>query len=424
MQVVIMAGGKGTRISSVAADIPKPMIRIGGKPVLQLLVESLCGQGYRDIIMVTGHLGGIIEAHFGDGSSFGCDISYYREESPLGTAGALYYLKDRLEEDFFLLNADALMSIDLKRMESFYRAHDCAACILVHPNDHPFDSSTVKLDSEYRVTRWCGKGEYDRLSKNRVNAGVHILNKTETLRFISGSKTDLDKQVLAPLVSEGKVCAYESSEYIKDMGTPERYEAVCADYLSGRAEKRCLKNKQRAVFLDRDGTLNVYKGFITDPEQIELEEGAASAVRTINKSSYLAIVVTNQPVVARGDCTFEEVEQINGRLEALLGDEGAYVDDVFYCPHHPDKGFEGERKELKIECSCRKPKPGLLYKAAEKYNIDLAGSYMVGDRASDVKAGLAAGCKAVYIGRKPDEEAEGAMVFDSLSAFAEALIKE
>lgn len=181
------------------------------------------------------------------------------------------------------------------------------------------------------------------------------------------------------------------------MGTPERYYAVAEDFKAGRVKGKNLNCKQKAVFLDRDGTINKYVGFLRDIDQFELTDDAAEAIKLINKSGYLAIVITNQPVIARGEVTVAELETIHKKLETLLGYEGAYIDGLYYCPHHPHRGFEGEVPELKIECDCRKPKPGLIYKAAEDFNIDLSESFMIGDSDSDVAAGEAAGCKSIKI---------------------------
>ena len=118
----------------------------------------------------------------------------------------------------------------------------------------------------------------------------------------------------------------------------------------------------------------------------------SEAIKLINQSGYLAIVVTNQPVIARGEVTWDELHEIHRKMETLLGKDGAYIDGLYICPHHPDKGFEGERPEYKIDCDCRKPKPGLLLQAAQDYNIDLTQSYMIGDSERDVEAGINAGC--------------------------------
>ena len=191
--------------------------------------------------------------------------------------------------------------------------------------------------------------------------------------------------------------AYDSPEYVKDMGTPERFYSVSRDFQLGVVEAKKLSHPQKAIFLDRDGTINKYVGFLRSPSEFELLPGVADAVRLINESGYLAIVVTNQPVIARGEVTVSELQVIHDKLETLLGHEGAYVDGLYYCPHHPDKGFEGEVKELKFDCDCRKPKPGLILRAAEDFNIRLEDSWMIGDGKNDVKAGQAAGCRTVLI---------------------------
>lgn len=402
MHVVIMAGGKGTRIASVASDIPKPMIPVCGKPILEYAIDCLKKQELTDITLIVGHLGHVITEYFGDGSKFGVTIDYIVEDTPLGTAGALVYLKDRIAEDFLLLNGDIIFDVDFKRFLAYHKAHGGVATILTHPNNHPYDSGVIMAEKNGTVTRWLHKEDQRTYYKNRVNAGIHMLSP-EVFRFFSEvKKVDLDRDILKVLITEGKLIAYDSPEYIKDMGTPERYQMVIRDIENGVVEAKNLSQKQRAVFLDRDGTINVYKGFIRNISEIELIDGAAEAIKKINESGYLAIVVTNQPVVARGECTFEEVEQMHDKLETLLGEKGAFVDDIFYCPHHTDKGFEGERPELKFDCDCRKPKAGMLLRAAEKYNIDLSESYMVGDGINDVQAGKNAGCTSIFLGDEPD----------------------
>ncbi len=211
-------------------------------------------------------------------------------------------------------------------------------------------------------------------------------------------KVDLDRQVLKPMCKDGgRVYAYSSPEYVKDMGTPERFEQVCADFTSGVVRAKNLSRPQKAVFLDRDGVINRYMGFLRDISDFELIDGVAKAIRIINDSGYLCIVVTNQPVIARGEVTRDELDEIHAKMETMLGKEGAYIDGLYVCPHHPDKGFKGEIPELKVDCDCRKPKPGMLLKAAEEYNIDLSQSWMIGDSWRDVAAGEAAGVKTVLL---------------------------
>jgi D,D-heptose 1,7-bisphosphate phosphatase len=407
MKTVIMAGGKGTRITSVASNIPKPMIKIEGIPVLEREIECLRDQGFDDIIITVSHLGQIIMNYFGDGSGkspangkpFGVHIEYYFEKEPLGNAGALFKIRDKLTDDFLLLNADSMFNVDFNRFVKYHREHGGLVTLFTHPNSHPYDSGLIIADNNGTVQRWLTKEDpRPTWYRNRVNAGLHIINPAVLDIRPETHKVDLDRQLLKPLCGTGKMFCYDSPEYVKDMGTPDRYYAVCEDCKTGKIQAKNLQQKQRAVFLDRDGTINKYVGFLTDINQFELIDGASEAIRKINESGYLAIVVSNQPVIARGELTFSQLDEIHNKMETLLGNDGAYLDGIYFCPHHPDKGFTGEVPELKIDCDCRKPKPGLLLKAAKDFNIDLSQSWMVGDGKNDIGAGRNAGCKTALIG--------------------------
>lgn len=425
MKVIIMAGGMGTRIQSVRSDVPKPMIEICGKPILQYQIENLRSCGLTEITIGVGHLGNAIKEYFGDGSKFGVNISYFTETHPLGTAGALFKMLDGnacdevetntiINEDFLLLCGDLIFDIDFNRFIAFHKEHKAWVSLMAHPNGHPYDSSilvTEILEPEVkgglpvktnRVTKWMAKEDERVFYKNLVNAGLQIISPEllrETIKTFkprhpeTPDKIDLDRDVLKPNIPTGKIFAYETPEYIKDIGTPDRYYETENDIKSGKVHARNLSHKQKAIFLDRDGTINKSNGFITKADDFELLPDVAHAIKKINKSGYLAIVITNQPVIARGDCTFEELDLIHQKMETELGKEGAFIDGLYFCPHHTDKGFEGERIEYKINCNCRKPKPGMILQAAEDFNIDLSQSYMVGDGKNDIEAGKAAGCK-------------------------------
>ena len=421
MKVVIMAGGKGTRIAQVNATVPKPMIPIEGKPILEYQIETLKKQGYTDIILIVGHMGNVIQKYFGDGSAFGVQISYIVEEQPLGTAGALYFLKDEIQNDFLLLNGDIIFDVDIQKFLEYHCNQRTAATILTHPNSHPYDSGIIIADDKNRVTNWLHKEDERLWYKNRVNAGLHMFSPRIFESFHEAKKCDLDRDVLKPLIKEGELSVYDSPEYIKDMGTPDRYYAVIEDIKSGKVSAKNLKNKQKAIFLDRDGTINKYVGFLTDINEFELLDGVTEAIKMINESGYLAIVVTNQPVIARGEVSVEELQDIHNKMETLLGQAGAYIDDIFYCPHHPHKGYEGERPEYKIECECRKPKPGMLFAAAEKYNIDLSESWMIGDGENDIEAGKNAGCKVCAVG---DVEINNVPRYNSLLECIKAVFEQ
>lgn len=404
MKAVLMAGGRGTRISELFPDIPKPLIPIQGIPVLEREIISLRDQGFTDIILTLGYMAEKIQKYFGNGDKWNVNIEYFIEDRPLGNAGALFFLE--LKEDFLLLNADAIFDVDFNRMVAFHKQHGGLVTLFTHPNSHPYDSGLIIADENGEVKCWLSK-EDNRpfFYKNRVNAGLHVISpKVLELSGIKkediekGGKADLDRQILKPLCGTGTMFCYDSPEYVKDMGTPERYKAVENDYKKGIVSAKNLRKKQKAVFLDRDGTINKYVGFLRSEDEFELLPGVSEAIKKINESGYLAVVVTNQPVIARGEVSFEKMNVIHKKMETLLGKEGAYLDGIYFCPHHPHSGYEGEIKELKIDCDCRKPKPGMLLKASRDLNIDLNKSFMVGDGENDIKAGKSAGCKTVLIG--------------------------
>lgn len=418
MKTVLMAGGKGTRISELFPGIPKPLIPIKSsdgivKPVLEWEICSLRDQEFTEIVLTVSHMADQIIDYFGDGSQLGVRIEYFVEEKPLGNAGALFKLRHSLDDEpFLLLNADSVFDIDFKRFVDFHKEKGGLVTLFTHPNSHPYDSGVIVANLNGVVQQWLTKEDVrPKWYRNRVNAGLHVIDPrvlnmvdidVEKIGTLDQNgkiiKVDLDRQILKPLCGTGKMFCYDSPEYVKDMGTPDRYAAVCKDFRDGVVHAKNLKNKQKAVFLDRDGTINKYIGFLRNIDDFELLPSVAEAIRAINASGYLAIVVTNQPVIARGEVSCEQLQDIHNKMETLLGIQGAYLDAIYFCPHHPHKGYEGEIPELKIECECRKPKPGMLLEAAQDFNIDLNQSWMVGDGENDIKAGKAAGCRTALIG--------------------------
>jgi histidinol-phosphate phosphatase family protein len=430
MQAVILAGGKGTRLAqALGMDIPKPMAPVLGVPLLQRTVELLCDQGIDDILLLVHHRADVVRGHFGDGSKFGVHIRCLEETTPRGTAGALVDALPYLEEEFLVLYGDTLVDLDFRRMLAFHQVRQADLTLFAHPNDHPHDSDLVEVDSDWRVTAvrpypHPEGSEY----RNLVNAALYIMRRDLLAGSWPEGGFDIAKHAVPRWLGENKrVFAYRGDGYIKDMGTPERLAKVEGDLQHGTVERKSGRRPRVAVFLDRDGTLNVEKGHLVQPDDLELFPGVGPAIRSLNRAGIPAIIITNQPVIARGEADFEDVEAVHRRLENLLAQDGAFVDAIFYCPHHPDKGFEGERPELKVTCNCRKPAPGLIDQACELFRIDRANSWFIGDHDRDLECAANAGLKSVLVQTGPSVgqvrcEAQPAFTApDAASAIAEIL---
>lgn len=418
MKALIMAGGKGTRLVEITKNLlPKPMVELNGKPLLLYAIENLKRNGVNEVFISVGFLYQTIIDYFGDGKKFGIKINYIVENEPLGSGGALFYLKNKIDDDFVVCTGDALFDIDVSKMLNFHKSHNAIATLLVHPNCHPYDSDLIVADENNKIIKIDKKGaERNYFYRNNVNAGFFIINPSALYFFDRLKVVSMENDFIKKLIDDGKnVFAYKSSEYIKDVGTPERYFAGLEDLKSGIVEKKSLRNKQKAIFFDRDGTLNEYRGFVRTPEELKLVGDLTEALKLVNSSQYLAIAISNQPVIARGECSFAEVENIFNKLETELGHNGVFIDGRYYCPHHPHKGYAGEVESLKIECDCRKPKIGLIERAVKDFNLDINECVMVGDSNIDVQTALNANIPSVRVPSELNEQDKIKATYDAKS---------
>ena len=399
VKALILAGGKGTRLAELTKNlIPKPMVEIDGKPILERAVMQLKRYGVTDIFMSVGFLNEKIRDYFGNGEKFGVKIEYIVEDEPLGSGGALFFVKDKINSDLIVCPGDVIFDVNFNKLVNYHRKKNALITLFAHPNIHPYDSDLIMTDNEMRVTEINKKNsERNFFYKNLVNAGIFVLSP-DTLSFFKELKAvNMEHDFVSSFIEGGRVFAYKSAEYVKDVGTVERFAAAEKDLKNGVVAAKNSENKQKAIFLDRDGTINKYKGFITDINDVELLPTVSDAIKKINASRYLAIIVSNQPVIARGECTFDQVNAMFDKIETLLGKSGAYIDGIYYCPHHPHSGYDGEVKELKIKCDCRKPEIGLISRAEKDFNLDLSKCIMIGDGEIDVKTGKNAGISTVLV---------------------------
>jgi histidinol-phosphate phosphatase family protein len=399
-QVAILAGGGGTRLLERSGGLPKPMAAVAGRPLLERQIELCRVAGFTRIVLLVHFRHEAIRAHFGDGSRHGVRLDYRVETTPRGTAGALRDALPLLAPSFLVLYGDTCFDVDLRAL---WRAHERsapAATLLLHPNDHPQDSDLVELDNAGFVrTLWPYPHQPGLDRRNLVNAALYVMQRDGLAEMIPAEGTsDLARHAFPAMLLAGRALAgYLSVEYIKDMGTPERLDRVETDLALGLPERLSTRHLRAAVFLDRDGTLNHEVDHLNAADRLRLHDGVAAAVRRLNRDGTLAVVVTNQPVIARGELTLEGLASIHARLETLLGAEGAYLDRIYHCPHHPHRGYAGEVSALKIECECRKPATGMIDAACRDLAIDRTQSWMVGDSSADIETGRRAGLKTILV---------------------------
>lgn len=398
MQLVIIAGGKGTRLGSI--NVPKPMVIVGGKPLLEHQIELARRYGLNNILILVGYKSEKIIDYFGDGANWKVNISYSIEEKPLGTAGSIKSVEKMINGKFVVFYGDTLMDINLSKLLEYDDLFPSIGTLLCHPNDHPYDSDIIEINEDSNeIICFHSKPHADSLYKpNLVNAALYVFSK-EIFRYIEpNKKCDFGKDIFPKIIrTGGKLVAYNTAEYIKDMGTPDRLEKVELDFLSGKVKLLNSENKRKAIFIDRDGVINKEVDNLRNTHEFKLLDNVPEALGIINNSNFLAIVVTNQPVVAKGWCSFKELNKIHNKMHSELGNYNVFIDRVYYCPHHPDRGFRDEIEELKIDCNCRKPKIGLIEKAVSDYNIELNGSYFIGDTTTDIKTADNAGIVSVLV---------------------------
>lgn len=401
-EAVILAGGKGSRLSSILNGLPKPMVDFDGLPLIHLQIKQLYKYNYKKITILTSYKSNILKNYLNKNLPKDIEIRFYDDPVPLGTAGSFLQSKSFFTDNVLVVYGDTLFDVDLYKFEKFHNSKkNCAVSIFLHPNSHPFDSDLVEVNSKLQVLNFHPyphkKNFYYR---NLVNAALYILN-TNFFANLENIKRPCDfaKDIFPFLLKKKmKIYGYISPEYIKDVGTPERYKRALIDFKNKIPQKSNLENKQKAIIIDRDGTINkLRRKNVNHTKELNIFDFTADAIKIFNQNNYKVIILTNQPGVARGDFDISMLRSIHNKLESFLGESGAFVDAIYFCPHHPDSGFEGEVKKLKKNCFCRKPKIGLLKKAFVDFNIDINKSWLIGDSTTDIMTAKNIGIRSILV---------------------------
>jgi NDP-sugar pyrophosphorylase family protein len=247
-QAVILAGGAGTRLRGRLGDVPKPMVPVGGRPLLEHQVELAKRYGITDLVLFVCHRADLIENYFGDGAKWGVRIRYVTEQEPLGTAGAVVAGFDRLADRFLVLYGDTMVNVDLQRMWNAHEQAHADATLLLHANDHPADSDLVETDVSGRIQAFHNRPHPAGHSfQNLANAALYVVDKRALAPFRGAAGfLDFCADLFPAMLARGAVLfGYSSPEYIRDIGTPERYDRVCAEHASGIATRSSPEVRDR-----------------------------------------------------------------------------------------------------------------------------------------------------------------------------------
>ncbi len=370
MQAVILAGGKGTRLGNLVEKTPKPMLNISGKPFLDYVIWNLQRYGIDEIIISTGYQGQAIEKHFSDAQN----IIISHEDTPLGTGGALKHAAHLLQDDFFVLNGDTLFDINFLDLFRVYKENNAKAAIALRGVDDVSRYGCIELHAN-QIT---GFHEKTLSGPGVINGGVFLLSK-EILSLFPPGFSQIEQSLFEQLIEERVFYGQVYDGFFIDIGIPETFTAAQQSVPNWKCKP--------ALFLDRDGTLNIDHGYVHKEQNFEWNPGAIETIKWANDKGLYVFVVTNQSGIGRGYYTEDTFIEFTNWINSQLLLHGAHIDQTFYCPHHPTHALGSYLKD----CNCRKPNPGLILRAEQLWDIQLNNSLLIGDNDTDIMAAEACG---------------------------------
>lgn len=384
-QCVILLGGLGTRLGDYTRETPKPLLPVAGRPFVDVLIGEALRRGFTDILLLAGYRSEVVERYAADLAARLPQDARVRvsvEPEPLGTGGALTQALHLLDERFLLINGDTWFDFNwLDLVTDVPEGHATIAARRV-PEAKRYESLAVTGGDSGPVSAIIPRGEA-RGDTCLINGGLYCLSRDHLEGF--AGKFSLEADLLPKLAAQGLLDARGGGHgFFIDIGIPDTYHAA--------QQSVPAQGRRPALFLDRDGVLNVDHNYVGSVERFEWMPGARDLVRHANACGWYVFVVTNQAGVARGFYTEQDVLALHRWINVQLRDKGASIDDFRYCPFHPEGVVEAYRGVH----SWRKPEPGMLIDLMEHWPVDVARSLLIGDQPSDLAAARSVGVTALH----------------------------
>ena len=363
LDLVILAGGKGSRIKSLLKKKPKPMAIFNKKPFLEYIIQSYSKYHFKNIFVLAGYKSGEIFSKF-ENKHYNCtSITCLKEKKPMGTAGALNILKKKRINDFILINGDTFLEVNLNKLVKSCSENSYGSLPLIKNKSYKSNKKLVSMGIKNNKIIYQKKNNF-------MNGGVYFFKK-KILKFIKNKNTSLEDQLLPGLIKKRKISGLVVKNFFLDIGTPKNFN---------RAKNLLLKNcTKAAAFLDRDGVINYDTGYVHKIKDFKFRPGVIAGLKFLRNKNYYVFIVTNQAGIGRGIYNENQFYELQNNLKEKLQKKDIFFDDINFCPYHPDAKIKKYRKITDL----RKPGNLMIKQIENKWHIKRKKSFMIGDKISD-----------------------------------------
>ena len=412
-EVIILAGGFGTRLKEAVPDLPKCMAPVNDRPFLFYVINYLRSQGIEKFIFSLGYKHEVVETYLQTEFTT-LDFQCLVDKEPLGTGGAiLASCYKTSEQTVLVVNGDTIFKVDLEKAFTDHVKYDSDCTLLLKPMENFDRYGVVELNEDDSIKSFEEKKFY---KNGLINGGVYILNTEQFLAEELPGKFSFEKDYLEKYFETRKIYAAVQDEYFIDIGIPEDYFRVQQELKQPPLELKDI-DKEWTLFLDRDGVINYEKkdDYIRNWQEFKFYEGAKDALKIFAEKFGTIIVVSNQRGIGKGLMTEEKLLDIHQNMQHEIEHAGGRIDGIYYCTAVDSKAIY------------RKPNPGMAFSAKKDFpEIDLERSIIAGNKPSDMLFGTNAGMYSVYIAsthpETPFPHPNIDLRFNSLSDFAKACL--